>query len=59
MGRYYVKTVVEYSGEVYADSQAEAEELGWKWETELQYDGVYDITVDELESDEEDEEEDE
>lgn len=56
MPRFYVKTVVEYSGEVYADSEAEAEELGWKWDDELGYDGVYSIEVEELESEEDEDE---
>ena len=55
MGRFYVKTIVEFSAEVEAVSEAEAEEIGWKWEDELHYDGVYSIEVEELESDEEDE----
>ena len=56
MGKYYIKTVVEWSGEVYADTAEEAEAMGWNWETELMYDGVYDIKVEELESDEDDDE---
>jgi hypothetical protein len=52
MGRYYVKTIVEFSNEVEADSEAEAEAIGWNWEDELHYDGVYSIEVEELESDE-------
>jgi hypothetical protein len=55
MGRYFVKTIVEFSNEVEADSAEEAEALGWKWEDELHYDGVYDIEVEELESDDEEE----
>ncbi len=55
MATYYVKTIVEFSAEVEADSEAEAEEIGWKWEDELHYDGVYSIDV-ELLDDEEDEE---
>ena len=46
MAIYYVQTVVEFSGEVEADSPEEAERLGWHWDTELQYDGVYSINVD-------------
>jgi len=57
MPLFYVKTIVEYSGEVYADSEAEAEEIGWKFDDELGYDGVYSIEVEELAS-EEDEDED-
>ena len=56
MGKYYIKTTVEWSGEVYADTAEEAEAMGWNWETELMYDGVYDIEVTELESDEDDDE---
>jgi hypothetical protein len=55
MARFYVKTIVEFSNEVEADSEAEAEAIGWKWEDELHYDGVYSIEVEELESDEEEE----
>jgi len=56
MGKYYIKTMVEWSGEVYADTAEEAEKMGWNWETELMYDGVYSIDVEELESDEDDDE---
>ena len=55
MGRYYVKTIVEFSAEVEAESEAEAEAIGWKWEDELMYDGVDSIDVEELESDEDEE----
>lgn len=54
MPTYYVKTIVEYSGEVEAENEAEAEELGWKFEDELHYDGVYSIDVEELDEEEED-----
>lgn len=54
MATYYVKTIVEFSNEVEADSEAEAEAIGWKWEDELHYDGVYSIDV-ELISEEEEE----
>lgn len=55
MARFYVKTIVEFSAEVEADSEADAEAIGWNWEDELMYDGVYSIEVEELESDEEEE----
>jgi len=55
MPKYYVKTIVEFSNEVEADSEAEAEAIGWKWEDDLHYDGVYSIEVEELEADEEEE----
>ena len=56
MPLFYVKTIVEYSGEVYADSEAEAEEIGWKFDDELGYDGVYSIEVEELASEEDEDE---
>jgi hypothetical protein len=58
MARYFVKTMVEYSNEIEADSKEAAEEMGWNFDVELMYDGVYSIDVEELE-DEEGEEEDE
>lgn len=57
MPKYYVKTIVEYSNEVEADSPEAAEQLGWDFDTELMYDGVYSIDVEELEDDEDDEDE--
>lgn len=60
MGIYYVKTVVEYGGEVIANSPEEAEQMGWQWEDELHYDGVYSIDVEVVDEDEdEDDDEDE
>lgn len=56
MAKYYVKTIVEYSNEIEANSKEEAEEIGWNFDTDLMYDGVYSIDVEELEDDEEDEE---
>lgn len=52
MAKFYVKTIVEFSNEVECDTAEEAEALGWEWEDELLYDGVYSIEVEELESDE-------
>jgi hypothetical protein len=54
MPKYYVKTIVEFSNEVEAENEAEAEAIGWKWEDELHYDGVYSIDVEEIEEQEED-----
>ena len=54
MSKYYVKTIVEFVGEVEADTPEEAEAKGWEWEDELVYDGVYSIEVEELEDDSED-----
>ena len=58
MGVYYVKTIVEYGGEVIANSAEEAEELGWIWEDELHYEGIYSIDVEVIDEDN-DEDEDE
>ncbi len=54
MATYYVKTMVTIPGYVEADSDAEAEEIGWYYDN-LNYDGVYDVEVEEQESDEDDE----
>jgi hypothetical protein len=56
MGIYYVKTVVEFGGEVEADTAEEAEKMGWNWDTELHYHGVEYIDVEVVEEDEEDSE---
>ncbi len=57
MATYYVKTIVEFSAEVEAENEAEAEAIGWKWEDELMYDGVYSIDVELLDDEEEEEDE--
>lgn len=54
MAKFTVKTVVEFYGEVEADTAEEAEAMGWNWEDEpFQYDGVLDIMVEENEEEEE------
>lgn len=55
MSTYYVKVRVDLEYEVEANSPEEAEELGWKWEDYTMFSDVYSIDVEELESDEEDE----
>jgi hypothetical protein len=58
MPKYEVKVTVDFYGVVEADSEADAEAMGWYWEDEpFQYDGVFDIVVSELEEEEEDEDE--
>jgi hypothetical protein len=52
---------IDFSGEVEADSQDEAEQLAWvSWGAGVgdlvSYDGVYSIDVDEIEEEDEDEE---
>lgn len=55
MARFYIKTIVEFSNELECDTAEEAEALGWEWEDQLNYDGVYDITVERLDDEEEEE----
>jgi hypothetical protein len=62
MPRYEVKMMIEFSGELEADSAEDAEQKAWtSWgdtmDNDITYDGVYSIDVDELDEDEEDEEE--
>jgi len=49
MPRYYVKTIVHYTGEVEADSEVEAEEMGWNLDEDVVYDCVFHIVVEECE----------
>jgi hypothetical protein len=61
MGRYYVKMKIDFAGEIEADSADHAEELAWtSWgdtmDSEITYDGVYSIDVEELDEEEEEEE---
>ena len=63
MPKYYVKIQVNYSGEIEASSEREAEDLAWSAyygdNATLEYESVESIEVEELESeDEEDEDED-
>ena len=55
MAQYYVKTLVTFTGTIEADSEAEAEEIGYHYDN-LNYDGVYEVEVEEIEEDEEDDE---
>ena len=57
MPKYYVKTVVEYSGEVEAEDEEAAKEMGWDFDSELAYDGVYSIDVEEIEEVEDEDDE--
>jgi hypothetical protein len=47
MPTYDVKVIVEYNYEVEADSDKEAEELGWHYEDHAYSGEVYSIDVDE------------
>lgn len=62
MPKFYVEMMIEFSGEIEAESKENAEELAWTaWgdtmDSELTYDGVYSIEVEEIEEEDEDEEE--
>lgn len=62
MPRYNVEMRIDFSGVVEADSQDEAEQLAWtSWgdtlDNDITYDGVHDISVDEIEEDEDEEDE--
>ncbi len=54
MPKFFVQTTVTFVGEVEAEDREDAEKIGWDWEDELMYDGVYSIEVEELEETEED-----
>lgn len=56
MPRYFVEMMVEFSGEIEAESAEEAERLAIYDET-CQYDGIYSIETKELDEEEEEEEE--
>jgi len=53
MPKFIVKTTVDFYGEVEAEDAAHAEQIGWEWEDNLTYDGVFDIVVEEMEEEEE------
>jgi hypothetical protein len=48
MATFTVKTTIIFTGEVEADSLAEAEELGYYYDN-LNYDSVYEVEVEEVE----------
>jgi hypothetical protein len=60
MPRYYVEMRIDFNGEIEAESAEEAEKLAWtSWgdtmDNDITYDNVYDITVTELDEEDEDE----
>ena len=62
MPKYQIEMMIEFSGEIEAESEEAAEQLAWTswgetYDSPIVYDGVYSIDVEAL--DEEDEEEDE
>ena len=64
MPKYYVNMMIEFAGEIEADSKEDAEQKAWtSWgdtmDNDITYDGVYSIDVEELEEDEEEDDEEE
>ena len=57
MARYNVKVKVTYFYEVEADSDVEAEKQGWMYEDYAHFAEVEDITISEIEEEEEGEDE--
>ena len=55
MATYLVSTRVDFVQYVEADTEAEAEAMGWEYDME-HYDGVYSIDVEEIYEPDEDEE---
>ena len=51
MAQYYVETLIKFVGTVEADSQAEAEEIGYYYDN-LEYESVNEVSVEEIEDDE-------
>lgn len=56
MATYEVSVRVDFNYEVEANSQEEAEAQGWHWEDYAHFADVYSIHVDEIESDEDEDE---
>ena len=61
MPKYYVNMMIEFAGEIEADSKEDAEQKAWtSWgdtmDNDITYDGVYSIDVEEVEEDEEEDE---
>jgi hypothetical protein len=61
MPRYYVNMRIDFAGEIEADSEEDAEQKAFTaWgdtmDSEITYDGVYSVDVEEIEEEEDDEE---
>jgi len=61
MPKYYVNMMIEFAGEIEADSKEDAEQKAWtSWgdtmDNDITYDGVYSIDVEELDEDEDEDE---
>lgn len=63
MPRYYVQMKIDFAGEIEADSQEDAERIaaqswGDTMDSEIGFDGIYSIDVEELEDEDEEEDDD-
>jgi hypothetical protein len=63
MPRYNIQMMIEFSGEIEAESEADAEQKAWTswgdtYDSPIVYDGVYSIDVEAIDEEDEDEEED-
>lgn len=61
MAKFYVEMLIEFSGEIEADSEEQAEELAWTaWgdtmDSDLTFDNVLSIDVKEVEEEDEEDE---
>jgi hypothetical protein len=61
VARWYVEMRIDFSGEIEADTKEEAENLAWtSWgdtmDSDITYDSVYSIEVEEIEEDEDEDE---
>jgi len=54
MAQYYVESIVRFSATIEADSQAEAEEIGYYYDN-LQYDSVEEVDAELIDDEDEDE----
>jgi hypothetical protein len=48
MPKYKVVTLVEYVQTVEAEDEKQAEAMGWEYDREEHYDGVYSVDVEEV-----------
>jgi hypothetical protein len=52
MPKYTVDVKVDFTFDVEADNQVQAEQMGWNWEDYKMYSTVYSIEAEEIEEDE-------
>ena len=62
MPKYQIEMMIEFSGEIEAESEEAAEQLAWTswgetYDSPITYDGVYSIDVEAIDEDEDEEEE--